>query len=111
MTEQTTRPDDISAAPEDRPAPPPHWEADIVAADGGTVHLRPICPEDAEALVGLMDRSSDQTRYYRFFGPMKRLSEKDLYRFTHVDNVDRAIMRTRRASFPYFGLDPDDPRD
>ena len=25
--------------------------------------------------------------------------------------VDRAIMRTRRASFPYFGLDPDDPRD
>ena len=25
--------------------------------------------------------------------------------------VDRAIMRTRRASFPYLGLDPDDPRD
>src|SRR3712207_5816445 len=25
--------------------------------------------------------------------------------------VDRAIMRTRRAAFPYFGLDPDDPRD
>ena len=25
--------------------------------------------------------------------------------------VDRAIMRTRRASFPLFGLDPDDPRD
>ncbi|HZB21673.1 MAG TPA: GNAT family N-acetyltransferase [Blastococcus sp.] len=69
--------------------PPPHWEADIVAADGGTVHLRPICPEDADALTGLMDRSSDQTRYYRFFGPMKRLSAKDLHRFTHVDHVDR----------------------
>jgi acetoin utilization protein AcuC len=25
--------------------------------------------------------------------------------------IDRAILRTRRASFPYFGLDPDDPRD
>src|ERR1700712_1134715 len=25
--------------------------------------------------------------------------------------VDRAVMRTRRACFPYFGLDPDDPRD
>ena len=25
--------------------------------------------------------------------------------------VDRAIGRTRTASFPYFGLDPDDPRD
>ena len=71
------------------PGPPPHWEADIVAADGGTVHLRPICPEDDEGINGLMERSSDQTRYYRFFGPMKKLSERDLYRFTHVDHVDR----------------------
>jgi acyl-CoA synthetase (NDP forming)/GNAT superfamily N-acetyltransferase len=71
------------------PVWPAHWEADIVAADGGTVHLRPICPEDAEGLNGLMERSSDQTRYYRFFGPMKRLSAKDLHRFTHVDHVDR----------------------
>ena len=36
-----------------------------------------------------MERSSDQTRYYRFFGPMKRLSDKDLHRFTHVDHDDR----------------------
>jgi acetoin utilization protein AcuC len=27
------------------------------------------------------------------------------------NRVDQAVMRTRRASFPYFGLDPDDPRD
>ncbi len=60
-----------------------------MAADGGTVHLRPICPEDAEGLTGLMDRSSDQTRYYRFFGPMRRLSDKDLHRFTHVDHDSR----------------------
>jgi len=83
VTEQAAQP------PTDNPAPPPHWEADIVAADGGTVHLRPICPEDADGINGLMERSSDQTRYYRFFGPMKKLSEKDLYRFTHVDHVDR----------------------
>ncbi len=25
--------------------------------------------------------------------------------------VDRAVSRTRKASYPYFGLDPDDPRD
>lgn len=81
-----------SAAPADEeptPAPPKHWEADIVAADGGTVHLRPIRPEDADGLTGLMDRSSDQTRYYRFFGPMKRLSAKELHRFTHVDHDAR----------------------
>ncbi len=90
MTERTAAPglpaDDVPDFP---PPPPPHWEADIVAADGGTVHLRPICPEDDQGLVGLMERSSDQTRYYRFFGPMKRLSDRDLYRFTHVDHVDR----------------------
>jgi acyl-CoA synthetase (NDP forming)/GNAT superfamily N-acetyltransferase len=86
VTDQTPAPPVEAAA---NPSPPPHWEADIVAADGGTVHLRPICPEDAEGLVGLMDRSSDQTRYYRFFGPMKRLSDRDLHRFTHVDHVDR----------------------
>ncbi|TFV53207.1 bifunctional GNAT family N-acetyltransferase/acetate--CoA ligase family protein [Blastococcus sp. TF02A-35] len=87
MTEQTTTPgttDDDGV-----PTPPPGWEADIVAADGGTVHLRPICPDDAEGLTGLMERSSDQTRYYRFFGPMKRLSDKDLHRFTHVDHDKR----------------------
>ncbi len=88
MTDQRTAP--APAAPPDAaPTPPAHWEADIVAADGGTVHLRPICPEDADGLTGLMERSSDQTRYYRFFGPMKRLSEKDLHRFTHVDHTDR----------------------
>ncbi|MFQ1003797.1 GNAT family N-acetyltransferase [Modestobacter sp. SSW1-42] len=71
------------------PAAPPRWEADVVAADGGTVHLRPITPEDADGIVGLMERSSDQTRYYRFFGPVRQLSAKDLHRFTHVDHVDR----------------------
>ncbi|NYJ03752.1 bifunctional acetate--CoA ligase family protein/GNAT family N-acetyltransferase [Petropleomorpha daqingensis] len=86
MTEQTT-----TARPSADPPPPPpaHWEADVIAADGGTVHLRPISPEDADGLVGLMERSSDQTRYYRFFGPMKKLSDRDLFRFTHVDHVDR----------------------
>ena len=89
VTEQTTTDPENAAPDEARPAPPPHWEADIVAADGGTVHLRPIGPEDADGINGLMERSSDQTRYYRFFGPMKRLSDRDLHRFTHVDHVDR----------------------
>src|SRR3712207_5259588 len=88
VTEQRTAPPEAPEEPA-TPRPPAHWEADIVAADGGTVHLRPICPEDADGLVGLMERSSDQTRYYRFFGPMKRLSDKDLHRFTHVDHSDR----------------------
>ena len=48
--------------------------------------------------------------------PPTHMTEGGYTGFSRWDNftesrVDRAIMRTRRASFPYFGLDPDDPRD
>ena len=44
------------------PAPyPPHWEADVVLADGGTVHLRPITPADADRLVELHAGLSPET--------------------------------------------------
>ena len=35
------------------PAYPRHWEADVVASDGGVVHLRPMLPSDADAVVRL----------------------------------------------------------
>src|SRR3954471_18488655 len=74
---------------------PPQWEADVVAADGGTVHLRPITPDDADGLVALHGRLSDQTRYFRFFGPYPHLSQRDVERFTVVDHVRRvAIVAT-----------------
>lgn len=48
--------------------------------------------------------------------PPTHMTEGGYTGFSHWDSlggsrVDRAIMRTRRASFPLFGLDPDDPRD
>ena len=71
------------------PAPPPHWEADVVAADGGTVHLRPIRPTDAEALVAFHAGLSQRTRYLRYFSAYPRIPERDLVRFTNVDHHDR----------------------
>ena len=74
---------------------PRQWEADVVASDGGTVHLRPITPDDADALVALHERLSDQTRYFRFFGPYPHLSARDIERFTVVDHDRRvAIVAT-----------------
>ena len=32
------------------PGYPEHWAADVVASDGGVVHLRPILPSDADAI-------------------------------------------------------------
>src|SRR4051812_5477116 len=74
------------------PEPPPHWEADVVVADGGTVHLRPIRPEDAEALVAFHGGLSQRTRYLRYFSAYPRIPEKDLFRFTNVDHHDRVAL-------------------
>ncbi|MBC9718396.1 GNAT family N-acetyltransferase [Streptomyces sp. TRM66268-LWL] len=68
---------------------PAHWEADIVLRDGGTARIRPITTEDAERLVSFYEQVSDESKYYRFFAPYPRLSDKDVHRFTHHDYVDR----------------------
>jgi acyl-CoA synthetase (NDP forming)/RimJ/RimL family protein N-acetyltransferase len=61
----------------------------VVVADGGTVHLRPIRPEDANALVAFHAGLSQRTRYLRYFSAYPKIPERDLYRFTHVDHRDR----------------------
>ena len=68
---------------------PAHWEADVVLRDGGTARIRPITTEDAERLVSFYEQVSDESKYYRFFAPYPRLSDKDVHRFTHHDYVDR----------------------
>ncbi|MEO8889442.1 MAG: GNAT family N-acetyltransferase, partial [Jatrophihabitantaceae bacterium] len=74
------------------PDPPPHWEADVIVSDGGTVHLRPIRPSDAEALVTFHGGLSQRTRYLRYFSAYPRIPDRDLYRFSHVDHHDRVAL-------------------
>lgn len=71
---------------------PRRWAADVVLSDGGTVHLRPIRPEDADSIVTFHSRLSDRTRYYRYFGPYPRMSQRDVDRFTHVDHANRVAL-------------------
>ena len=71
---------------------PPSWEADVVAADGGTVHLRPIMPTDAAALIEFHNGLSVRTRYLRFFSAYPRMPERDVIRFTTVDHRDRVAL-------------------
>ncbi len=68
---------------------PRHWEADVVASDGGIVHLRPILPGDADALLRFHQSLSERTRYLRYFGPYPRIPPRDLERFTRVDHRTR----------------------
>ena len=53
---------------------PAHWEADVVLRDGGTAHLRPIRPDDADRLRRFHARLSDETIYFRFFSLLRELS-------------------------------------
>ena len=71
---------------------PPRWEADVVVADGGTVHLRPLTPGDADALVAFHATLSARTRYLRYFSAYPTIPARDLIRFTHVDHVDRVAL-------------------
>ncbi|MBI2708472.1 MAG: GNAT family N-acetyltransferase [Actinobacteria bacterium] len=78
-------------APEDPAAPgfPAQWEADVVLTDGGTMHLRPIRPDDAARIERFHERQSPESIYFRYFSPRPRLTSRDLERFTNVDYVDR----------------------
>ncbi|MEY8040633.1 GNAT family N-acetyltransferase [Saccharopolyspora cebuensis] len=71
---------------------PRRWEADVVLSDGGTVHLRPITPEDAEKVIAFHGRLSMRTRYFRYFGPYPRMPRRDVERFTVVDYRDRVAL-------------------
>lgn len=46
---------------------PPEREADIVLRDGSTVHVRPVRPDDEEALRTFLEAMSAESRQMRFF--------------------------------------------
>ncbi len=71
---------------------PAHWEADVVLADGGTAHVRPIRPADADRLRAFYSRLSPESIYFRFFGPRPRLSDREVTRFTTVDYESRVAL-------------------
>jgi acetyltransferase len=58
------------------------------ARDGTPVALRPIHPEDKQALAEGFARLSEQTRYQRFLAPMARLTERQVQYLTEVDHVN-----------------------
>jgi acyl-CoA synthetase (NDP forming)/GNAT superfamily N-acetyltransferase len=71
---------------------PREWELDALLRDGTPVRLRPIRPEDEEALVAFHGRLSPHTIYRRFFSPRPVLPPKDVHRFTNVDYRDRMAL-------------------
>lgn len=76
-----------------QPAPyPSHWEADVVLRDGSVMRIRPIRPDDADALQRFHLRQSAESTYLRFFAPMARLSDRMLAQFTQIDYRDQVAL-------------------
>jgi acyl-CoA synthetase (NDP forming)/GNAT superfamily N-acetyltransferase len=71
------------------PGYPAAWEADVVLADGGTAHIRPIRPDDGPRIVAFHERQSPESIYFRYFTPRPHLPEPEVERLTHIDYVDR----------------------
>lgn len=58
------------------------WEGDVVLADGGVVHLRPVRPDDADAVVAFHHRQSPESLYYRYFSPKPSLTADEVEHLT-----------------------------
>jgi GNAT superfamily N-acetyltransferase len=71
------------------PGYPAVWAIDAVLADGGTVCVRPIRPDDAAAHRAFFAKQSPQSVRSRFFGAKSELSDREVTRFTTVDYHDR----------------------
>jgi ribosomal protein S18 acetylase RimI-like enzyme len=57
--------------------------------EGTKVHLRPIAPEDEPLLHEAVAAMSERTVYFRFFSPLKRMSDALAHRLAVVDYNDR----------------------
>jgi len=62
---------------------------EVVLRDGSRLEVRPIRPDDADALVALHARLSEGTIYRRYFGARPHLAPADVDRFTRVDGRHR----------------------
>jgi acyl-CoA synthetase (NDP forming)/GNAT superfamily N-acetyltransferase len=89
---------------------PEEWELDALLRDGTPVHVRPIRPDDRDALVAFHARLSPDTIYRRFFSPRPVLPPKDVERFTTVDYRDRmaliALINGELAGVARYDRDP-----
>ena len=65
--------------------------------DGTKLHIRPIVPADEPLLHEAVAAMSERTVYFRFFSPLKRMSDALAHRLAVVDYSDRfALVATSR---------------
>ena len=64
---------------------PSHLTTEYQTADGTTVTIRPIRPEDADLEQEFVRNLSAETKYFRFMNTLRELSATQLVRLTQID--------------------------
>ena len=67
-------------------------ELELKLRDGSGVRVRPIRPDDKDALVAGFARLSEESRYRRFMTPIDELSPSQLRYLTEVDHHDHEAL-------------------
>jgi acetyltransferase len=71
-------------------------EITAVTRNGVKVKIRPISPDDGPLLLDLFNSLSPRSIYFRFFSPLKSLTQEMLDRFTQIDpNREIALVATK----------------
>jgi len=95
---------------------PRELEEDVPLADGRTLWLRPVLPEDEPSLQRAFSKLTPEEIYLRFFAPLKALSHAMATRFTQIDYDRQMVLILTEHGAPgateYFGsvnlvCDPD----
>ena len=71
---------------------PVGWAADVVSADGRTVRLRPVTPDDDEKVLRLYERLSPESMYLRYFSPVPAPLARQTERLTQVDQHQHVVI-------------------
>lgn len=78
--------------------------ATIELEDGTEVLVRPVLPEDKGRIRDGFERLSPESRYARFFAPVKELQQDQLRFLTEVDYVDHFAWVAVKRADPDVGL-------
>ncbi len=72
---------------------PRELESDVLLANGRVAVIRPIVPEDAEALrKDLGARLTPESLYFRFFSPKREFADAEIAHFVEVDYESRLAL-------------------
>jgi RimJ/RimL family protein N-acetyltransferase len=74
----------------------------VTLRDGSKARIRPIQPDDKDALIAGLKKLSPESRYLRFLRPVTSLTERELKYLTEIDYTNH---------FAWVAADPDNNLD